>query len=180
MTYDASGNLTFDSYTGAGSRAYDAENRMTSAADSYNGTSTYTYDADGHRIKRANIYGETWQVYGIGGELLAEYQSGAAPYLPQKEYGYRGGELLVTLTSGNSQRLQQFVTNLYYGALQRDPDPRELQDGINQLAAAGAQGQSQLQASAAQLARGLFTQTTYETSPSRTDSQYVTDLYNAY
>ncbi len=31
MTYDAAGNLVYDNYTGAGSRAYDAENRMTSA-----------------------------------------------------------------------------------------------------------------------------------------------------
>jgi RHS repeat-associated protein len=84
------------------------------------------------------------------------------------------------MTSGNSQRLQQFVTNLYYGALQRDPTSTELQNGVNQLAAAGVQGQSQLQTSAAQLARSLFTSTNYETSPSRTDQQYVADLYNAY
>jgi hypothetical protein len=30
----------------------------------------------------------------MDGELLAEYQAGAAPYLPTTEYGYRGGELL--------------------------------------------------------------------------------------
>lgn len=37
-----------------------------------------------------------WQVYGRGGELLAEYAAGAAPTQPQKEYGYRGGQLLIT------------------------------------------------------------------------------------
>ena len=31
MSYDGSGNLTADTYTGEGSRTYDAENRMTSA-----------------------------------------------------------------------------------------------------------------------------------------------------
>jgi RHS repeat-associated protein len=179
MDYDAAGNLVYDSYTGNGSRAYDAENRMVSASDSYGGTSTYTYDADGKRVRRANMYGATWQVYGIGGELLAEYAATAAVYLPQKEYGYRGGQLLVTMTSGNSQRLTQFVTNLYYGALQRDPTSSELQSGVNQLAAAGAQSESQLQTSAAQLARSLFTSTNYESS-TRTDSQYVADLYNTY
>jgi hypothetical protein len=29
MTYDAAGNLTNDTYTGAGNRTYDAENRIT-------------------------------------------------------------------------------------------------------------------------------------------------------
>jgi RHS repeat-associated protein len=180
MRYDAAGNLVYDGYTGNGSRGYDANNRMVTASDSYGGTSTYTYDADGQRVRRANMYGETWQVYGVGGELLAEYASTAAVYLPQKEYGYRNGQLLVTMTSGNSQRLTQFVTNLYYGALQRDPTSSELQSGVNQLAAAGAQGESQLQTSAAQLARSLFTSTSYETSPYRTDSQFVADLYNTY
>jgi RHS repeat-associated protein len=102
MRYDAAGNLVFDSYTGAGARSYDAENRMTSAQDKYSGTTTYAYDADGRRIKR-NIDGaETWQIYGVGGELLAEYAMNATATSPQKEYGYRGGELLVTaaVTSG--------------------------------------------------------------------------------
>jgi hypothetical protein len=52
---------------------------------------------------------ETWQVYGMDGELLAEYASGAAPFLATTEYGYRKGELLVTLTSGDDQRLRRFV-----------------------------------------------------------------------
>ena len=37
----------------------------------------------------------TWQVYGIGGELLAEYGVNASPTTAQKEYGYRNGQLLV-------------------------------------------------------------------------------------
>jgi hypothetical protein len=39
---------------------------------------------------------DTWQVYGFGGELLAEYTAGVAPASPQKEYGYRNGQLLIT------------------------------------------------------------------------------------
>jgi YD repeat-containing protein len=120
---------------------------------------TYTYDAEGSRIKR-NVNGvETWQLYGMSGELLAEYQSGGAPYLPVTEYGYRGDQLLTTITSGDTQRLTRFVTNLYYGAKQRDPSTQELQDATNQLAAAGAQGQSQLLTTASQIARSLFTST---------------------
>ena len=102
MRYDAAGNLTYDAYTGVGSRAYDAENRMMSAADQNGGTAAYAYDGDGRRVKRlAGSVGEVWQVYGAGGELLAEYAKDAAPTSPQKEYGYRGGELLVTAESSS-------------------------------------------------------------------------------
>lgn len=100
MNYDAAGNLTYDNYTGAGSRAYDAEGRMTSAQDYYGQTTVYGYDADGKRVRRGVAGGaEVWQVYGAGGELLAEYAANAAPAAPQKEYGYRGGELLVQATA---------------------------------------------------------------------------------
>jgi RHS repeat-associated protein len=180
-SYDAAGNLTSDNYTGQGARTYDAENRMKQAQGSPNNQwQTYTYDADGRRIKR-NVNGvETWQVYGLDGELLAEYQAGAAPFLPTTEYGYRGGELLVTIANGDTQRLTRFVTNLYYGAKQRDPTTPELQDATSQLAAAGAQSQAQLLTTATQIARSLFTSTNYETSPYRSDVQYVADLYYAY
>ncbi len=43
---------------------------------------------------------EKWQVYRISGELLAEYAANTAASTPQKEYGYRNGQLLITATSG--------------------------------------------------------------------------------
>ncbi len=97
MSYDAAGNLSNDTYTGAGSRSYDAENRMTQAWA--NGQwQYYTYDGDGQRVRR-NVNGvESWQVYGMGGELLAEYAANAAAASAQKEYGYRNGQLLVSAT----------------------------------------------------------------------------------
>lgn len=98
MIYDNVGNLTTDTYSAAAiTRVYDAENRMTkeTQANSYD-AGIYSYDGDGHRVKR-NVGGvDTWQVYGIGGELIAEYAANAAPSNPQKEYGYRNGELLIT------------------------------------------------------------------------------------
>jgi RHS repeat-associated protein len=98
IDYDAAGNQTKDYLTSSGTRTYDAENRMISATDSSNHTSTYSYDGDGHRVKR-NISGtETWQVYGLGGELIAEYAQNQSAATPQKEYGYRNGQLLVTAT----------------------------------------------------------------------------------
>lgn len=101
MTYDNAGNLTTDTHSAAAvTRLYDAENRMTkeTQAGSYD-AGVYSYDGDGRRVKRVVGAVETWQVYGIGGELLAEYAATASASNPQKEYGYRNGQLLVTLTS---------------------------------------------------------------------------------
>lgn len=99
MRYDAVGNLAHDSYTGAGTRAYDAENRMTSAQLDATQSAAYVYDADGRRVKRTAFGVAVLQVYGVGGELLAEYAPTALPSQPQKEYGYRSGDLLVTASA---------------------------------------------------------------------------------
>ncbi|MCW5967912.1 MAG: RHS repeat-associated core domain-containing protein, partial [Blastocatellales bacterium] len=67
-------------------------------ADGTNGLANgYVYNADGKRTRRSIDSGGAvwWHVYGIGGELVAEYRIvGGAPTL-KKEYGYRNGELLV-------------------------------------------------------------------------------------
>jgi RHS repeat-associated protein len=96
MSYDQAGNLITDTYTGAGARQYDAENRMTRAWGGINQWQEYAYDADGQRVRRKVDGQETWQIYGIGDTLVAEYASNGAPGSPQKEYGYRNDQLLVT------------------------------------------------------------------------------------
>ena len=103
MDYDPAGNQTKDYLTGNGERIYDAENRMITATHDGN-TNEYRYDGDGHRVKRivANERAETWQVYGLSGELLAEYDAAdEKPVGPQKEYGYRNGQLLITAAPGS-------------------------------------------------------------------------------
>jgi RHS repeat-associated protein len=102
MSYDEVGNLTNDTYTGQGQRIYDAENRMTQAQGGAGAAwQYYVYDGEGKRIRR-NVNGtETWQVYGLGGELVAEYSS-TSPSSVQKEYGYRNGQLLVTVSLGTA------------------------------------------------------------------------------
>src|SRR6185369_15500082 len=96
MTYDAAGNLITDTYSGAGAREYDAENRMTRAWGGNNQWQEYGYNADGQRVRRKLDGQETWQIYGIEGELVAEYAANGAAGSPQKEYGYRNGQLLIT------------------------------------------------------------------------------------
>jgi YD repeat-containing protein len=102
MAYDNAGNLTNDSYTGTGDRSYDAENRMTAAGSAGILPAVYTYDGNGQRVRR-NVYDvENWQVYGMDGELLAEYAANASAATPQKEYGYRNGQLLITAEPGSN------------------------------------------------------------------------------
>lgn len=108
FNYDNAGNQIKDYYSVAGinfDRTFDAENRMTTstAAGSF-GTqnSTYTYDGKGQRVRR-NINGtETWQIYGVGGELLAEYAANSPAANPLREYGYRTGRVLVIASGGVS------------------------------------------------------------------------------
>lgn len=102
--YDQAGNLINDTYTGEGAREFNAENRMKRAWA--NGQwQTYTYDGSGMRIKRTVNGVETWQVYGLGGELIAEYSATMSPANPQKEYGYRNGELLMTADAPSTTNL---------------------------------------------------------------------------
>jgi hypothetical protein len=82
---------------------------MLTAWDSNGQQSIYTYDGGGKRVRRQSTGQSTWQVYGIDGELLAEYAAGAAPTAPQKEYGYRNGELLITAQAGAN--VQWMVTD---------------------------------------------------------------------
>ena len=93
--YDHAGNQTNDTYTGGGQRVFDAENHMISAQES-SGWQYYKYSGLGLRVRRIVNGEEVWQAYGLGGELLAEYPANVAAAKPQKEYGYRNGQLLIT------------------------------------------------------------------------------------
>ncbi|MBK7598263.1 MAG: RHS repeat-associated core domain-containing protein [Acidobacteria bacterium] len=119
MTYDAAGNQTYDC---VGTHSYDAENRMTKAVQG-SSNNYYFYDASGKRVRRilngSQTWGgqETWFVYGFEGELAAEYAYNqvTAPLAtaPQKEYGYRGGKLLVFWdgTQAGDDQLKWLVTD---------------------------------------------------------------------
>lgn len=117
MQYDAAGNLVADTYSAAAvSRAYDAEGRMTQETTYNNAVAgRYTYDGAGRRVRRFAGGQEWWYVYGVGGELVAEYGAGFIGSAVQQEYGYRGGELLVTATPNGSQGLQaQYYNSLNF------------------------------------------------------------------
>jgi len=96
IRYDKTGNQIKDTFTGYGTATFDADNHIISIQDFTGGSSNYTYDADGNRTRRKTNNQETWQIYGMDDELLAEYAANAVAATPQKEYGYRSGQLLVT------------------------------------------------------------------------------------
>jgi RHS repeat-associated protein len=101
ISYDAAGNQTMDSYSGWGGRDFDAENRMTVQRNTSNQEiARYTYDANGRRVRKTMSGVGTWYLYGFDGELIAEYGASQPAANPQREYGYRNGELLVTATAG--------------------------------------------------------------------------------
>ena len=96
-SYDFAGNVANDATAGdSGALTFDGANRMTRAITN-SLTNHYVYDADGYRVRRIINGVETWQVFGFDGELLAEYPvaSGAPSTYAQREYAYRGGDMLV-------------------------------------------------------------------------------------
>jgi YD repeat-containing protein len=108
LGYDAAGNITSDALSG-GTMSYDAENRLLTASSG----GTYVYDGEGKRVKRLTGGQEWWYIYGLGGELLAEYLS-SAPTTVKKEYGYRAGQLLVVWNGDEStadKKLKWLVTD---------------------------------------------------------------------
>jgi RHS repeat-associated protein len=102
LNYDAAGNVSGEKLN-LGNRMeykYDAENHVVAAGinivtSGTAPTSRYFYDAAGKRTRKVVSGVETWFVYGIDGELVAEYNANAVVGSPQKEYGYRSGQLLV-------------------------------------------------------------------------------------
>ena len=117
LSYDSTGNITYDAASG-GTMAYDAENHMVTASSG----GTYVYDGEGKRVKRTASSQEWWYVYGIGGELIAEYLSTATTTV-KKEYGYRGGKLLVLWDADKSgdERLKWLVQD-HLGSTRMEAD----------------------------------------------------------
>src|SRR5208282_1806818 len=92
--YAVNGNMTND---GSNTLVYDAENRATSATNS-SASGAYTYDGNGLRVKK--VSGSTTTVYVFSGsKVIAEYDNGAAPTAPSREYVYGGSALLAKIDS---------------------------------------------------------------------------------
>src|SRR6266446_5640104 len=99
---NAAGNMTND---GNNTLVYDAENRLLSAA---NGGSSGTYTYDGNSLRVSKSSGGTTTVYIFSGfRVIAEYDNGAAPSSPSREYIYAGGALLAKIDSSGTKYYHQ-------------------------------------------------------------------------
>lgn len=94
FTYDSAGNLI----NGNGQFYYDNENRMISANS---GAGVYTYDGNGIRVTRSAAGTNTVYVWS-GTTDIAEYENGADPASPSREYIYAGSTLVATLSAANT------------------------------------------------------------------------------
>ncbi|MGB2677250.1 MAG: RHS repeat-associated core domain-containing protein [Candidatus Acidiferrum sp.] len=98
-TFDPSGNMLND---GINTLTYDAENCLISNTNSSTGTTAYTCDAAGVRVKKALQSGAN-TVYVFAGDLdIAEYDNGAAPASPSREFLYAGSDLVATISGSKT------------------------------------------------------------------------------
>ena len=86
-SYDASGNMTVEPLIPQQNyMTYDAENRMTAVSGSSG--ASYGYDGNGLRVVKSVQGGATTVSIYSGSSVIAEYDNGAAPTAPSREYIY--------------------------------------------------------------------------------------------
>jgi RHS repeat-associated protein len=88
-TYDANGNMTVEAVAPPNNLSYDAENRLTSFSGG-GGSGTYVYDDNSVRVQKTASGTTTVYIYS-GDKDIAEYDNGAAPTSPSREFIYADG-----------------------------------------------------------------------------------------
>jgi RHS repeat-associated protein len=98
-TYDPSGNMTVEPLSPPNNMTYDGENRMT-AFSGNGGAASYTYDGNGMRVVKSLSGGTTTVSIYSGSSVIAEYDNGAAPSAPSREYVTGPSGLLAMFAGG--------------------------------------------------------------------------------
>lgn len=103
-TYDASGNLTVEPLSPSNNYTYDGEDRLATFSGN-GGSATYSYDGHGTRVQKSANGTTTIYIYS-GDADIAEYDNGAAPSNPTREYIYAddggsGPRMLGMVSGGN-------------------------------------------------------------------------------
>lgn len=98
-TFDASGNMTVEPLAPYNSMTYDGENRMT-AFSGIGGAAGYTYDGNGLRVVKSVNGGTTTVSIFAGSSVIAEYDNGALPNAPSREYITGPTGMLAMLSGG--------------------------------------------------------------------------------
>ncbi len=184
ITYDAAGNITQDKKfrldpQGDGMNyTYDANGRQITAAGTDEiGTQDSVYDCVGQRVQTSGNNVTRQMVYDIFGQSVVDYKNGAL----ERENVYRGGQVLAVYEAASTcyKSIDQFVKDFYQGALGRQPNSGELDYWTTRLTQAQAHGVRALIGAAQDLGNTLFTSSEY-TNMNTTDTQFVTDLYEAF
>lgn len=183
ITYDAAGNITQDKKfrldpQGDGvNYTYDANGRqLTASATDNTGTQSSVYDCAGRRVQTSANNVTRQMVYDVFGKLVAEYKGGSL----ERENFYRGGQLLAVYEAASTcyKSIDQFIKDFYQGALGRQPNSTELSTWTTKLTQAQARGIQPLIGAAQDLGNTLFTSSEYPNT--NTNTQFVTDLYEAF
>ena len=184
ITYDAAGNITQDKKfrvdpQGDGMNyIYDANGRQITAAGTDEiGTQDSLYDCVGQRVQTSGNNITRQMIYDIFGQSVADYKNGSL----ERENIYRGGQVLAVYEAASTcyKSIDQFIKDFYQGALGRQPNSSELDYWTTRLTQAQARGVRALIGAAQDLGNTLFNSTEY-TNMNTTDTQFVTDLYEAF
>jgi RHS repeat-associated protein len=97
--FDVSGNMTVEPLSPQNNMTYDGENRM-AAFSGIGGAATYTYDGNGLRVIKSAQGGTTTVSFFAGSSVIAEYDNGAAPGSPSREYISGPSGLLAMISAG--------------------------------------------------------------------------------
>jgi YD repeat-containing protein len=100
--YDASGDMSYDPAT-LNNYAYDDDNRLTTVTGG--ATAGYTYDGNGLRVQKS-VSGTTTVYIYSGSKDIAEYDNGAAPSSPSREFIYGNGQLLAEVSGSTTTYYQ--------------------------------------------------------------------------
>jgi RHS repeat-associated protein len=127
VTYDASGNVTWD---GVNYYLYDAEGRICAVASTAFGTPVmtgYMYDADGIRVSKGTIQQwscnpttaqyatQTDYILGPGGEQMSEYAMQPGNIMAWVHTNvWAAGRLLATYAQDSSSTMQQGLIHFYF------------------------------------------------------------------
>jgi RHS repeat-associated protein len=104
--YDAAGNMIVEPLSPPNNYTFDYENRLTGYSGN-SGAATYSYDDNNKRVVESIAGGTTTVYIYSGDQVLAEYDNGAVPSSPSREYVYGDSQLLATIDSSGTNYYHQ-------------------------------------------------------------------------
>jgi RHS repeat-associated protein len=105
--YDSAGNLTSDTIH---TYAFDANDKIKSVDST---TNAFVYDGEAQRVRKLQTSDDTRFIYGIGGQLVAEFDGSSGNL--KKEYVYGGATLITIEPTAINSNGTQYSTSDHLG-----------------------------------------------------------------